>query len=117
MPLPTDEAVFAKLTVMSLLLMPYPILKTVPVERGRIIEPFTNLPLPQATHVILELRIIFVIANVRPLERAFQASFLTVLAAGVEVYDHCSILCSEHDVGRINIVTDDAEAMKLRTIL
>lgn len=53
-PLPADEAVFAKLAVMTPLLMPYPIFKAVPMERGRIMEPFTNLP--QATHVIFEFR-------------------------------------------------------------
>lgn len=110
-PLPTDEALFPKLTVMPLLLVPRPIFKTIPVERRRIMEPFINLP--QTTHVILELRAIVVVATVCPLKRASHVSFLTFLATGVEVDDHCSIVHGEHDVRRINIVMDDAEAMKV----
>ncbi len=93
------------------MLMPYPIFKAVPMERGRIMEPFTNLP--HATHVIFEFRTVAVVARVRPHVSAFHESFFAFLAAGIEVDDHCSIIYSEHDIGGINIVMDDAEFMEM----
>ena len=72
------------------MLMPYPIFKTAPVERGRIMEPFTSLP--QATHVIFEFRTVSVLARVRLHVSAFHESFFAFLAAGIEVDDHCSII-------------------------
>lgn len=74
-------------------------------------EPFTNLP--QTTHVILEIRAFVVVNSIRPLVRASHPSLLTFLATGIEVDDHCCIVRTEHDIRRMNIVIDDAEAMEV----
>lgn len=57
-----------------------------------------------------------VVTSVCPLVHPCHASFLTFFATGTEVDYHRSIVDSEHDVRRIDIVMDDGETVEVLNV-